>query len=190
MGFGIRDANRLISVPTSELPDGAEVGAQIVMNGEGVLLLSMNDTAAVLDLNHPLAGRGLTVATTLLSCEKVVSASEVQREIISAGDGKTFPAVGDNVVMHYVGSIAATGEVFDSSRDRGEPFSFRIGIESQILGWDEGIMEMSVGERATLRVPAEKAYGDRGNDNGVPSNADLIFDVELLSVYSDFVLAD
>lgn len=72
---------------------------------------------------------------------------EVQR--LSPGDGQNFPKAGDTVTIHYVGTLA-NGSQFDSSRDRGTPFSTRIGVGRVIKGWDEGVPQLSVGEKANL----------------------------------------
>ena len=77
--------------------------------------------------------------------------------------------------MHYVGTLAADGKKFDSSRDKGKPFKFTIGHGQVIRGWDEGIMKMSVGQRAKLKVTADYGYGARGAGFVIPPNADLVF---------------
>lgn len=100
-----------------------------------------------------------------------------------AGDGKNFPRKGNDVRVHYTGRLVEGDAEFDSSRERGRPFAFTIGVGEVIAGWDEGVMRMSLGERALLRVPAAKAYGERGSSSGsIPPNADLYFDVELLTI--------
>jgi len=104
-------------------------------------------------------------------------------EVITPGDGKTFPKKGDNLTMHYHGTLAANGQKFDASRDRGRPFQFTIGIGKVIRGWDEGVMKMSLGETAMLRISSDYGYGKRGAGNGIiPPDADLDFKVELLAI--------
>mmetsp|Transcript_2379 Transcript_2379/g.15969 ORF Transcript_2379/g.15969 Transcript_2379/m.15969 type:complete len:109 (+) Transcript_2379:2351-2677(+) len=105
----------------------------------------------------------------------------VTREVIRAGDGTTKPKVGQTVTVHYTGTLA-NGQKFDSSRDRGEKFRFRIGVGQVIRGWDEGVMQMSVGERATLTCTPDYGYGARGFPPVIPSNSTLVFDVELFAV--------
>ena len=100
----------------------------------------------------------------------------------SPGDGKHQPKDGDVLTMHYVGTLAANGKKFDSSRDRGAPFVFTIGQHRVIKGWDQGILGMSLGQRADLQVPAAMGYGKRGAGGSIPPNADLSFDVELLKI--------
>ena len=83
----------------------------------------------------------------------------------------------------YTGTLAASGTKFDSSRDRGIPFEFRIGKGEVIRGWDEGVMEMSLGEKAVLHITADYGYGSDGAGGGViPPNADLDFEVELIQI--------
>merc|ERR1712071_489411 len=105
----------------------------------------------------------------------------VRVETISPGDGSTFPKTGQTVVVHYTGTLD-NGKKFDSSRDRGSPFKFRIGNGEVIKGWDQGVAQMSVGERAKLICSPDYAYGSRGHPGIIPPNATLNFDVELLRV--------
>ena len=75
------------------------------------------------------------------------------------------------------------GKKFDSSRDRGSPFSFKIGVGEVIRGWDEGVASMSIGERAYLTCSPDFAYGNEDVGNGlIPANSTLVFDVELLDI--------
>ncbi|KAG7519371.1 peptidyl-prolyl cis-trans isomerase FKBP1A-like [Solea senegalensis] len=84
----------------------------------------------------------------------------VEIETITPGDGRTFPKKGQRVVVHYVGTLA-DGKVFDSSRSRGKPFKFRIGHQEVIRGWEEGVAQMSVGQRAKLICSPDFAYGSK-----------------------------
>ncbi|KAL1514339.1 hypothetical protein ABEB36_003612 [Hypothenemus hampei] len=105
----------------------------------------------------------------------------VQVVTISPGDGSTFPKTGQTVVVHYTGTLQ-DGTKFDSSRDRGTPFKFRIGKGEVIKGWDEGVAQLSVGQRAKLTCSPDYAYGSRGHPGIIPPNSTLIFDVELLEI--------
>merc|ERR1711903_433449 len=102
-------------------------------------------------------------------------------ETITPGDGSTFPKKGDKLTMHYTGTLT-DGSKFDSSRDKGRPFQFQIGVGQVIRGWDEGVIQMSVGQRAKLMISSDFGYGARGAGGVIPPNADLIFDVELLGI--------
>lgn len=104
-----------------------------------------------------------------------------------AGTGKEA-VNGKLVVVHYTGWLydpkAANhrGAKFDSSRDRGQPFDFPLGMGQVIKGWDQGVAGMKVGGQRTLIIPPDMAYGSRGAGGVIPPNATLIFDVELLDV--------
>ncbi|KAK0546138.1 hypothetical protein OC846_005069 [Tilletia horrida] len=100
---------------------------------------------------------------------------------ISPGDGKTSPKPGQTVHMHYVGTLQ-DGSVFDSSRDRGKPFVTQIGVGRVIKGWDEGVPQLTVGEKAKLICTSDYAYGARGFPPVIPPNATLNFEVELIKI--------
>lgn len=96
------------------------------------------------------------------------------------GDGDS-PASGATAVVHYTGWLL-DGTKFDSSVDRGDPFSFRVGMGQVIGGWDEGVATMKVGGKRKLIVPPDLGYGSRGAGGAIPPNATLVFDVELLEI--------
>ncbi|KAJ3117646.1 FK506 binding protein proline rotamase rapamycin-binding protein [Phlyctochytrium bullatum] len=106
----------------------------------------------------------------------------VVKETITPGDGKTFPKPGQRVRVHYVGTLTSNGNKFDSSRDRGAPFETKIGVGQVIRGWDEGIPQLSLGEKALLKITYDYAYGERGHPPVIPPRADLTFEVELLGI--------
>jgi FKBP-type peptidyl-prolyl cis-trans isomerase len=112
--------------------------------------------------------------------QPTTTSSGLQYWDIVVGTGATA-AAGNMVKVHYTGFLT-TGEKFDSSRDRGEPFSFPLGAGQVIKGWDEGVAGMKVGGQRQLRIPPQLAYGASGAGGAIPPNATLIFDVELLEV--------
>ncbi|CAK9051561.1 unnamed protein product [Durusdinium trenchii] len=105
----------------------------------------------------------------------------VTKTILKDGDKTTFPRRGDKLRMHYVGTFK-TGEVFDSSRKAGQPIGFQVGLGQVIRGWDEGVMQMSLGEKARLDITSDFAYGRQGAGDVIPPNTDLVFEVELLAI--------
>jgi FKBP-type peptidyl-prolyl cis-trans isomerase len=118
----------------------------------------------------------------------VTKSSGLQYQILHAAPaGAKKPTKGKPVTVHYTGWLfdeAATdnkGNSFDSSRKRGTPFQFVVGVGQVIKGWDEGVMDMAVGEQRRLIIPAPLGYGTRGIPGTIPQNATLIFDVELLN---------
>ncbi|KIJ50400.1 hypothetical protein M422DRAFT_27388 [Sphaerobolus stellatus SS14] len=102
-------------------------------------------------------------------------------ETLVPGDGKTFPRTGDTVTIHYVGTLL-DGTEFDSSRTRKEPFKTKIGVGQVIKGWDEGVPQLSLGQKAILTATPDYAYGPRGFPPVIPPNATLKFEVELLKI--------
>jgi peptidylprolyl isomerase len=96
------------------------------------------------------------------------------------GNGAS-PSLGKQVTVHYTGTLE-NGTKFDSSVDRGQPFTFTIGVGGVIKGWDEGVMTMKVGGKRKLIIPGDLGYGPMGSPPKIPPNATLIFDVELLGV--------
>ncbi|KAG8781718.1 Peptidyl-prolyl cis-trans isomerase fpr2 [Serendipita sp. 397] len=89
---------------------------------------------------------------------------------------------GDRISVHYTGTLFTTGTKFDSSRDRNKPFDITLGVGQVITGWDEGLVDMVVGEKRKLTIPPGKAYGDRGFGNVIPPRSTLVFDVELVAL--------
>mmetsp|Transcript_38869 Transcript_38869/g.86461 ORF Transcript_38869/g.86461 Transcript_38869/m.86461 type:complete len:109 (+) Transcript_38869:351-677(+) len=104
----------------------------------------------------------------------------VDIEVLQAGDGQNYPQKGNTVTVHYVGTLT-NGTKFDSSRDRGKPFQFKLGMGQVIKGWDEGVAKMSKGEKSKLTISPDYGYGAHGAGGVIPPNATLIFEVELLS---------
>jgi len=109
------------------------------------------------------------------------SGVKYQDHVVGTGDS---PKTGQTVTVHYTGWLdenGVKGEKFDSSRDRGKPFSFKLGVQQVISGWDQGVATMQPGGQRTLIIPPEHGYGQRGAGSVIPPGATLIFDVELIS---------
>lgn len=106
--------------------------------------------------------------------------SELMIDDVTVGDGAEASA-GQTVVVHYTGWLE-NGSKFDSSKDRNDPFSFRLGAGQVIRGWDQGVAGMKIGGVRKLTIPPELGYGARGAGGVIPPNATLIFEVELLEL--------
>ena len=109
-----------------------------------------------------------------------MASPELKIETITLGNGAS-PKKGDNVSVHYTGWFT-TGGKFDSSVDRGQPFTFTLGAGEVIGGWDLGVARMKVGDKVKLTIPPELAYGSEGYPGAIPPNSTLIFEVELLAI--------
>jgi FKBP-type peptidyl-prolyl cis-trans isomerase FkpA len=118
--------------------------------------------------NDNASGNEITTSSGLTYVDEVVGTGEV------AVAGKT-------AIVHYTGWLE-NGTKFDSSVDRGQPFSFHLGVGQVIKGWDEGVQGMKVGGKRKLTIPANLGYGARGAGGVIPPYATLLFDVELLGV--------
>ena len=121
-----------------------------------------------------------TVTEKIVLNNPTTTPSGLKYEDTKAGTGAS-PQTGQRVTVHYTGTLL-DGTKFDSSRDRGTPFTFVIGTGSVIKGWDEGVATMKVGGKRNLSIPAALAYGSRSPGASIPPNADLLFEVELISV--------
>jgi FKBP-type peptidyl-prolyl cis-trans isomerase FkpA len=140
-----------------------------------------------------LAPSGITLAqateTAPIPSQSKMDATimQLQKTDISVGTGAEA-VTGKITVVHYTGwlfepaSADKKGRKFDSSLDRGVPFSFPLGAGRVIRGWDEGVAGMRVGGRRTLVIPPDMAYGSRGAGGVIPPDATLLFEVELLEV--------
>lgn len=121
-----------------------------------------------------------TQAKQILPNVEYTTASGLKYKITEKGNGKQAQA-GATVSVHYTGKLT-DGTKFDSSKDRNQPFSFKLGQGQVIKGWDEGIALLQVGDKAVLTIPSELGYGASGAGKSIPPNATLVFDVELLDV--------
>ena len=111
---------------------------------------------------------------------KGITDTGMKYEIIKEGTGPS-PVRGDSVTVHYTGWLE-DGTKFDSSVDRKQPFTFKLGVGQVIQGWDDGVATMKVGGITKFFIPPELGYGSRGAGGVIPPNAKLIFEVELLSI--------
>lgn len=113
------------------------------------------------------------------SMDTNITELKIEDEVVGTG---AVAQAGDNVVVHYVGTLT-NGTVFDASKNRGdEGFTFTLGVGQVIQGWDKGVAGMKVGGKRKLYIPSDMAYGPRAVGNVIPANSALIFEVELLDV--------
>ena len=112
--------------------------------------------------------------------EEMVLKSGLKYVDVKVGEGSAAVS-GKEVTVHYTGTFPG-GKKFDSSVDRNEPFSFKLGAGHVIKGWDEGVAGMRIGGRRKLIIPSALGYGKNGAGSVIPPDAELLFDVELLGV--------
>ena len=117
---------------------------------------------------------------TAQGAPEVGTATGLKQQDLKVGDGPEAVS-GKTVDVHYTGWLE-DGTKFDSSLDRGEPFSFRLGAGQVIEGWDQGVAGMKVGGKRKLTIPPDLAYGQEGAGGVIPPGATLVFEVELLGV--------
>ena len=111
---------------------------------------------------------------------EMITDSGLKYEDLKEGDGDTA-AAGHLVTVHYTGWLT-DGTKFDSSKDRNDPFRFKLGAGQVIRGWDEGVAGMKVGGTRKLTIPPQLGYGPQGAGGVIPPNATLVFEVELLGI--------
>lgn len=121
-----------------------------------------------------------SVASTETSMKNIstVTGIEIYDEVVGTG---ADAVAGKTVTAHYVGTLA-NGTKFDSSIDRGQPFSFSLGAGQVIKGWDIGIQGMKIGGKRRLVISPEFGYGSQAVGGVIPANSTLVFEVELLGV--------
>ncbi|KAK7413589.1 Peptidyl-prolyl cis-trans isomerase fpr2 [Neonectria punicea] len=111
----------------------------------------------------------------------VVAGAELEIEVTVPVNCERKTQKGDKVSMHYRGTLQDTGKQFDASIDRGVPFSFKLGTGQVIKGWDQGLLDMCIGEKRKLTIPPEFGYGQRAI-GPIPAGSTLIFETELLGI--------
>jgi len=143
--------------------------------------LHLASICVLIALTLILGGEGIMAATENNSSNQEVTTSSGLKyvdQVLGTGD---VAVAGKTTTVHYTGWLE-NGKKFDSSVDRGQPFSFPLGGGRVIRGWDEGVEGMKVGGKRKLTIPSDLGYGSRGAGGVIPPNAILIFDVELLGV--------
>jgi len=131
----------------------------------------------------PVAYPGMAQSTPIPQATPVAAPAAGGLQITDTKQGMGAIATpGRQITVHYTGTLHPTGEKFDSSVDRAEPFTFQLGAGDVIEGWDKGFENMRVGGKRTLIVPYTMAYGEEGSPPDIPPRATLKFDVELLGV--------
>ena len=106
---------------------------------------------------------------------------ELKIEVLQEGSSEVQTKNGDTISVHYTGTLE-DGTKFDSSVDRGAPISFTIGAGQVIQGWEQGTLNMKIGEKRKLTIPAELGYGASGAGSIIPPNATIVFDIELMDI--------
>ncbi|GAB4147495.1 MAG: hypothetical protein Fur0046_25750 [Cyanobacteria bacterium J069] len=162
--------------PDSAAP--ASITAAPVASTAAIAKTVLLAEAGAADLITP----GEDAVTTPLENNEAVVTTESGLKYVELVEGTgAQPQSGQTVIVHYTGTLE-DGTKFDSSRDRNQPFSFRLGVGQVIRGWDEGLSTMRVGGRRQLIIPPDLGYGARGAGGVIPPNATLVFDVELLRI--------
>ncbi|KAI8824930.1 FK506 binding protein 2, 13kDa precursor [Fimicolochytrium jonesii] len=124
----------------------------------------------------------LLVSLPLVAAEKKRDVTSLQIGVKHKVECTRKSQKGDKLSMHYTGTLYSTGEKFDSSLDRNQPFEFTVGAGQVIKGWDQGLLDMCPGEKRKLVIPSSLGYGDRGAPPKIPAGATLVFETELLEI--------
>jgi peptidylprolyl isomerase len=151
---------------------------------EGVGSMKVGGTRKLVippDLGYGSRANGQIPAnSTLTFIVELIDIPKLKIEDTQIGTGATA-VPGKTVTVHYTGKLE-NGTKFDSSLDRGEPFSFQLGAGQVIPGWDQGLQGMKVGGKRTLTIPPALAYGEQGAGDTIPPNSTLVFEIELVDV--------
>ena len=144
----------------------------------GVVLMSQFKTQPAVAENQPIKIASSSVPKELNMVESTTGL-KYEDEVVGSGD---IAEPGQKVTVHYTGWLYPTGEMFDSSKNHGSPFSFPLGAGRVIAGWDQGVKGMKVGGKRILIIPPDLGYGAYGAPPSIPPDATLKFEVELLAV--------
>ncbi|EFQ31871.1 FKBP-type peptidyl-prolyl cis-trans isomerase [Colletotrichum graminicola] len=127
--------------------------------------------------------QGLLLSLGLLASSAVsfVAAADLRIDVTQEVECDRKTKNGDKLTMHYRGTLQADGSQFDASYDRGTPFTFKIGSGQVIKGWEQGLLDMCIGEKRTLTIPPELGYGSRGM-GPIPASSTLVFETELVGI--------
>ncbi|KAI0804468.1 hypothetical protein GGR55DRAFT_319341 [Xylaria sp. FL0064] len=124
----------------------------------------------------------LLYSLTLLASAAVGAlASDLEIDVTLPVECDRKTQKGDSIEVHYRGTLASNGNKFDASYDRNKPFGFQLGAGRVIKGWDEGLLDMCIGEKRTLTIPPELGYGNRGM-GPIPAGSTLVFETELIGI--------
>ncbi len=172
--------------PAKPAPEAGKPGAAAPASSAPAASAEAGKPAAMAISDAPAAPAGpvevpATGPWAQVAADKVTTTSSgLSYAVLTPGKG-AVATPGKMVFMHYTGWLL-DGKKFDSSLDRGKPFSFPLGAGRVIPGWDEGVAGMKIGEKRQLRIPPKLGYGARGAGGVIPPGATLVFDVELLEV--------
>ncbi|KAK2033979.1 FKBP-type peptidyl-prolyl cis-trans isomerase [Colletotrichum zoysiae] len=127
--------------------------------------------------------QGILLSLGLLASSAVsfVAAADLKIDVTQEVECDRKTKNGDKLTMHYRGTLQSDGSQFDASYDRGTPFSFKIGSGQVIKGWEQGLLDMCIGEKRTLTIPPELGYGSRGM-GPIPASSTLVFETELVGI--------
>ncbi|GAB0139010.1 hypothetical protein EsDP_00007229 [Epichloe bromicola] len=122
-----------------------------------------------------------TIMSVLAAAISLAAAEELTIEVTHSVKCDRKTQKGDQISMHYKGTLSGTGEKFDASYDRGQPLKFTLGAGQVIQGWDQGLNDMCIGEKRTLTIAPGLAYGERGI-GPIPPGSTLVFETELVGI--------
>ncbi|KAK4181001.1 hypothetical protein QBC36DRAFT_176533 [Triangularia setosa] len=127
--------------------------------------------------------QGLLLSLSLLASAAVgvLASDDLKIDVTLPVECDRVTKKGDKINVHYKGTLKSNGEKFDSSYDRQSPFSFKLGAGMVIKGWDEGLLDMCIGEKRTLTIGPSYGYGDR-NVGPIPAGSTLVFETELVGI--------